>query len=62
MIREIFSDNNGRLSSKRLAGMGLVIAGGVGAFMGLDSEAVQWLLITGVASLGVGTFETKVSK
>lgn len=62
MIREIFSDKNGRLSSKRIAGMGLVIAGVVAAFTESDPVTVQWLLISGVGALGVGTFETSINK
>ena len=62
MANKWYQDKEGNTSSKRIAGMGLVIAGVVGAFMAIDSEAVQWLLLSGVGALGVGTFETKVQK
>lgn len=62
MLRELFSDKNGNLSSKRVAGMALVIAGVWAAFTGVDPTNVQWLLLSGVGALGVGTFETSINK
>lgn len=63
MIREIFSDKSGSLSSKRIMGTLLVIAAVVLTVIETgDGETVRVMLWSGVAALGVGTLETKVSK
>ena len=63
MLREIFSDNNGHLSSKRIFGAILVISAIVVTVIERgDPASVNTMLWAGVASLGVGTLETKVSK
>ena len=63
MMREIFSDKSGDLSSKRIVGTLLVIAAVVMTATGTgDPETVRVMLWSGVAALGVGTLETKVNK
>jgi hypothetical protein len=63
MLREIFSDNNGHLSSKRIMGT-LIVAAAIAltATETGDPETARVLVWAGVASLGVGTLETKVNK
>ena len=63
MMREIFSDKSGDLSSKRIVGTLLVIAAVVmTATETGDPETVRVMLWAGVTALGVGTLETKVNK
>lgn len=63
MLREIFSDKSGALSSKRIFGALILIAGVVLTIIEQgDPSTVSTLIWAGVASLGVGTLETKVSK
>lgn len=63
MIREIFSDKNNVLSSKRIFGAALVVAGATFNALGMGDPATNEVMLwAGVASLGVGTLETKVAK
>ena len=63
MLREILSDKTGNLSSKRIIGTLVVIAAVVLIVLDRgDPASVQTLVWAGVASLGVGTLETKVNK
>ncbi len=63
MIREIFSDNNGHLSSKRIMGTLLLIAAvAVAIVTDVESDVIKTMIWAGVAALGVGTLETKVAK
>lgn len=63
MLREIFTGQNGQLSSKRIMGTIMVLAAIVFIGLGLGEAAtVNTMLWAGVASLGVGTLETRVSK
>ena len=63
MLREIFSDNNGHLSSKRIAGALMIVAAIVlNVFDAGDAATTQTLIWAGAAALGVGTLETRVSK
>lgn len=63
MLREIFNDKSGVLSSKRIVGALIVIAAVVLIVLERgDPASVQTMIWAGVASLGVGTLETKVSK
>lgn len=63
MLLSLFLDKDGKLSSKRVFGAVLVltaIACNIGQLG--DPETTQVMLWAGVASLGVGTLETKVAK
>lgn len=63
MIREIFTDRNGKLSSKRVMGALLILTGVVYNGIGLGDPATNQVMIwSGIAALGVGTLETKVAK
>jgi hypothetical protein len=63
MIGQIWMDKTGKVSAKRVFGSLLVVAAIVGNFLGLgDPSTTHVMLWSGVASLGVGTLETKVSK
>ena len=63
MLREIFSDNNGHLSSKRIAGALMIVAAVVLNILETgDPATTQTLIWAGAAALGVGTLETRVSK
>ena len=62
-MREIFSDNCGHLSSKRIIGTLIVIAAITANLIGAgDPETNRVMIWAGVAALGVGTLETKVAK
>lgn len=62
-VREIFSGADGRLSSKRIIGTLLVTAAVVVNLLGLgDAETNRVMIWAGIAAIGVGTLETKVSK
>jgi len=63
MLKEIFTDKTDKLSSKRIFGALLVIAAVVLVILERGAaESVNTMLWAGVASLGVGTLETKVNK
>jgi hypothetical protein len=63
MLREIFSDNNEHLSSKRIMGALLLIAAiAIAVTADVDADIVKTMIWAGVAALGVGTLETKVNK
>jgi hypothetical protein len=63
MLREIFSDNAGHLSSKRIMGALLLIAAVIVAVVAeIDPDVIKTMIWSGVAALGVGTLETRVSK
>lgn len=63
MIKEIFSGKDGRWSSKRIIGTALVIAAVIfNATETGDPETTRVMIWAGIASLGVGTLETKVAK
>ena len=63
ILREMFEDKTGLLSSKRIIGTIIVVAAIVLTILERgDPSTVQTMLWAGVASLGVGTLETKVSK
>jgi hypothetical protein len=63
MIREILSGPDNRLSSKRLAGWGLIIAGSTFNALGMgDPNVNSGMIYAGVAALGVGVLETRVNK
>ena len=63
MIREIFSGKDNQLSSKRIIGTILIVAGIVSNILAVGDPATNQVMIwAGVASLGVGALETKVSK
>lgn len=63
MLKEVFSGQDGRWSSKRIIGTALVVSAVVLTVIETgDAETVRTMLWSGVASLGVGTLETKVNK
>ncbi len=63
MIRQIFTDKNGKISSKRVFGAILVVAGITANFASLgDPSTNQVMIWAGVAALGVGSLETRVQK
>lgn len=63
MIREIFSDKSGSLSSKRIMGTIVITAAVVLTIIETgDADTLRTMLWAGFASLGVGTLETKVNK
>lgn len=63
MFKEIFSDAKGVLSSKRIFGALLVVAAVTFHVLGMGEVSFHEVMLwAGVASLGVGTFEAKVSK
>ena len=63
ILREIFSDNNGHLSSKRIVGTLMIIAAVVLLLLERgDSGTIATMIWAGVAALGVGTLETKITK
>lgn len=62
-IAELFHDSQGKPSSKRVFGAALIVAGVVGSYLSLgDPQTSQVMIWAGIASLGVGTLETRVSK
>lgn len=63
ILREIFSDNNAHLSSKRIVGTLMIIAAVVLLLLERgDSGTISTMIWAGVAALGVGTLETKITK
>jgi drug/metabolite transporter (DMT)-like permease len=59
----LFHDKQEKISGKRVFGGILVVSGIVLTVMGEgDPETVRTMIWAGVAGLGVGTLETKVSK
>lgn len=62
-ISQLFHDSQGKPSSKRVFGALLIVVGAVGNFIGLgDAQTNQVMIWAGIAALGVGTLETRVSK
>jgi small-conductance mechanosensitive channel len=60
---QIFQDKQGKISSKRVAGYILVVAAiFFNAFSVGDMSVTTAMLWAGIASLGVGTLETRVQK
>lgn len=62
-IKNLFTDTNGKPSSKRVIGTILVAGAVVLNAIGLgDPETNRVMIWAGIAAVGVGTLETKVSK
>lgn len=62
-MKQMFVDKTGKLSSKRVIGTLLVLAAiALNALGQGDPSTTQVMLWSGVAALGVGTLETRVSK
>ena len=61
-IARVFQDSRGDPSSKRVFGALLIVAGVVSNFVNAgDPETNIVMIWAGIASLGVGVLETKVS-
>lgn len=62
-IARLFYDSQGKPSSKRVFGAVLLVGGVVLDALGVgDPETHRVMLWAGIAALGVGTLETRVSK
>lgn len=66
MGNRMLQDSSGNTSSKRIAGMILVVVGVVGGAVGAWQQNAQlvdygkWLAVSGAALLGIGVFERRV--
>ena len=58
-LKEIFTDQNGKISSKRVFGSIGFLAAVIAICNGVDNQSMRTLLITGAGMIGAGIFEDK---
>ena len=60
--KEIFTDQNGKFSSKRVFGAIGFLAATVAICIWVDTESIRFLLITSAALIGLGVTENMLPK